>query len=189
MTQALVKPAKWTVERYNQAVEAGVFTDWAVELLEGEIFEMSPEGLLHSGLVSVAQDYLINVFAGRAKVRVGHPVTLQRSSPEPDIAIVRLDPGEYLDRHPGNEDILLLIEFSDSSLTLDTRGLKYQTYVNEGIQDYWVVNLKRRVLRVYRDPQDGEYQSQQELVEGMMRPLALSDVAIDAARLLRRDVV
>ena len=189
MTQIPVKPAKWTVERYNQAVEAGVFADWAVELLDGEIFEMSPEGPLHSGLVSAAQDDLINIFAGWAKVRVGHPVTLKRSSPEPDIAIVRLDPGEYLDRHPRNDDILLLIEFSDSSLTLDTRGLKYQIYVSERIQDYWVVNLKRRVLRVYRDPQDGEYQSQQELVEGTMSPLALPDVAIDVARLLKRDMI
>lgn len=187
--QAPVRPAKWTVERYNQAVEAGVFADWAVELLAGEIFEMSPEGPLHSGLISAAQDELIDIFAGRAKVRVGHPVTLKRSSPEPDIAIVRLDPGEYLDRHPSNDDILLLIEFSDSSLTLDTRGLKYQIYVDEGIQDYWVVNLKRRVLRVYRDPQDGEYQSQQEWGEGRVSPLALPDVAIDVARLLRRDVV
>ena len=180
--------AKWTVERYHQAVEAGVMDDWKVELLNGVIVQISPEGPLHYGKIDAVDRYLRKLLdEDTAWVRVGHPVTLATSEPEPDIAIVKPDPDEYFIRHPSLDDILLIIEFSDSSLTKDTCGEKYKSYAAEGIQDYWVVNLKKRVLQVYRAPQDGEYPVQKELTEGAICPLALPDMNINIARILRRN--
>ena len=181
-------PAKWTVERYHQAVEAGVLDAWKVELLNGVIVEMSPEGPLHSGKIDAVDRYLRKLLdEDKAWVRVGHPVTLATSEPEPDIAIVKPDPEEYCARHPGIDDILLIIEFADTNLTKDTSGEKYKSYAAEAIQDYWVINLKRQVLQVYREPQDGKYRLQRELKEGAISPLALPDLVVDIAKVLRRN--
>ncbi|MDJ0701986.1 MAG: Uma2 family endonuclease [Leptolyngbyaceae cyanobacterium MO_188.B28] len=178
------KPAIWTVARYHRAIEAGIFTDWAVELLNGVIFEMSPEGPLHSGDIGSADRYLRKLIAeNQAWFRLGNPVTLERSEPEPDIAIVKPSESGYKDRHPCLSDILLIIEFSDSSLERDTEGEKYQTYAMEGIPDYWVVNLRDKVLQVNRDPDQTEYKSRLICASGSIKPLLL-DIQIDVERLL-----
>lgn len=96
MTQANPRPsaeprARWTLERYHSAINAGIFEDWKIELLNGELYEMSPEGPLHSDSIDELQYYLIDLIPRHiSKVRIGHPVTLfDGSEPEPDIAIVR----------------------------------------------------------------------------------------------------
>lgn len=66
---------KWTVDRYHQAIEAGVFDDQPVELLDGEIFVMSPEGISHAGYSSDAANYLRSKLGSRALIREGHPIT------------------------------------------------------------------------------------------------------------------
>ena len=178
---------KWSLDRYHQAIETGAFTDWNVELLDGELFEMSPEGPLHSGKIGSAGRYLQTILPmTQAWLRFGNPVTLSNSEPEPDIAIVRPDPDEYWDRHPGLDDILLLIEFSDSSLPKDKdpKGKKYITYAKEGILDYWIVDLKNQLLQVNRKPQGVQYLSRIEHQKATIKPLLL-DTVIDVVRLLR----
>ena len=112
------------------------------------------------------------------------PITLPSGSePEPDIAIVQRLGNEYLAHHPYPGNIFWVIEYSNTSLDKDL-GVKAAIYAAEGIPEYWVINLKKNILIVFRDPVDGKYQSRQEFTTGTINPLAFPDVAIEVARLL-----
>jgi Uma2 family endonuclease len=191
MTQALPQPiapelipARITLEQYHRMVDAGVWDDCHVELLNGVIVEMSPEGISHASKRSKAQYHLIRVLGDKALLRIGAPITLPNGSePEPDLAIVQPIEEEYDSHHPYPENIFWVIEYSNTSLDKDL-GVKAEIYAAEGIPEYWVVNLKKNVLIVFRDPVDGKYQSRQEFTSGTIAPLAFSDVAIEVGRLL-----
>jgi Uma2 family endonuclease len=112
--------AKWSLSDYHQTIEMGLLDERKVELVRGEIIEMSPEGALHSSYCSEIGEYLRRILGDSAKVREAHPITLPNNSePEPDIAIVikRFSVGEatsttlYRDRHPCPEDIFWKIYF------------------------------------------------------------------------------
>jgi Uma2 family endonuclease len=105
------------------------------------------------------------------------------SEPEPDIAIVQRLGREYLNHHPYPENIFWLIEYANSSLEKDST-LKYRIYAKAGIPEYWLVNLKRGELIVFRDPRDGEYASKMTLTAGEITPLAFADVKIAVAALI-----
>lgn len=184
---------KWTIDRYHHAVEAGVFDDQPVELLNREIVEMSPEGVPHASLSSNAGDYLRELLGSRAKVRDGHPITLPKNSePEPDLAIVNPNTTIYRSHHPYPENIFWLIEYSNSSLDKDLK-IKSKVYAEVNITEYWVINLRMRELIVFRDPANGEYRtplvqgtcSQLILTSGVIHPLSFPDVEVDVVRLIR----
>jgi Uma2 family endonuclease len=177
---------KWTIDRYHQAVEAGVFEGASIELLNGELIEMSPEGIPHSSSSDEAAEYLREQLQGLAKVRESKPITLpNRSEPEPDISIVQLPVEIYRAHHPYVENIYWVIEYSNSSLQKDLE-VKSKVYAEAGIREYWVINLKTRELNVFRDPVNGEYQSQRVLTHGVISPLAFPDIQLDIARVLQR---
>ncbi len=142
--------AKWTIQDYHRMIDAGVLEGRRVELLNGQIIEMSPEGTPHAYFSDSAAEYLRSLLGSTAKVREGKPITLPQSNsePEPDIAIVEPLGAVYLEHHPYPENIFWLIEFANSSLTKDLED-KSKVYATENIQDYWVVNLKARNLKVY----------------------------------------
>lgn len=175
MTLTLVK---WTVDEYHRMIAAGILDDRRVELLKGEIVEMSAEGEPHAYFSSEAGEYLAQLLGDRAMIRQSKPISLPNDSePEPDIAIVQRLGREYLEHHPEPENIFWLIEYSDSSLEKDLQT-KSKIYAEVRIPEYWVVNLKRRQLVVFRDPQDGEYASKATLNGGTVYPLAFPDVAV-----------
>jgi Uma2 family endonuclease len=175
MTVTLVK---WTVDEYHRMIAAGILDKRGVELLKGEIVEMSPEGEPHAYFSSEAGEYLTRLLGDRAMIRQSKPITLPNDSePEPDIAIVQRLGREYLEHHPYPENIFWVIEYSDSSLDKDLQT-KSNVYAEVKIPEYWVVNLKRRQLVVFRDPQDGEYASKVTLHGGTIYPLAFLDVAV-----------
>jgi len=177
---------KWSISQYHEAIAAGLFQDSDVELLDEELFTMSPEGPIHSGTITLAQYYLFSAIPqDKGIIRLGNPVTLSASEPEPDIAIVR--PGRYLDRHPELEDILVIIEYAHSSLPKDNdpKGKKFQTYAREGIQDYWVVDLQKMELQVNRQPDGSEYLFRPTYTNGAVQPLSL-DIRLQVGRLLGR---
>lgn len=170
--------AKWTIHEYHRMIAAGILDDRRVELLKGEIVEMSPEGEPHAYFSSEAGEYLIRLLGDRAMIRISKPITLANDSePEPDIAIVQRLGREYLQHHPYPENVFWLIEYSDSSLDKDLET-KSKVYAQAKILEYWVVNLKKRQLVVFRDLQDGEYVSKSTLNGGVIYPLAFPDVAV-----------
>ena len=170
--------AKWTVDEYHHMIATGILDERRVELLKGEIVEMSPEGEPHAYFSSEAGEYLTRLLGDRAMIRQSKPITLpNESEPEPDIAVVQRLGREYLEHHPYPEQIFWLIEYSDSSLDKDLQT-KSKIYAEVGILEYWVVNLKKRQVVVFREPEDGEYASKVTLNGGTIYPLAFPDVAV-----------
>lgn len=175
---------KWTVDEYHQIIEAGLLRDRPVELWQGEIVEMAPEGPEHAYLTDAVRDYLQGLLGDRAKVREDKPITLAPDSePEPDIAIVQPLGAVYRQRHPFADDVFWLIEFANSSLSTD-RTQKQSIYANAGIPEYWLVDLKARQVLVFREPAEGAYRQLDTLQTGSITPLAFSDLAISIERLL-----
>ena len=170
--------AKWTIEEYHRMIVMGIVDDRRVELLKGEIVEISPEGESHAYFSSEAGEYLSRLLGDHAMIRQSKPITLPNNSePEPDIAIMQRLGREYLKHHPNPENVFWLIEYSDSSLNKDFE-IKSKVYAEVKIPEYWVVNLKKRQLVVFRDPQDWEYASKSTLAEGTICSLAFPDVAV-----------
>ncbi|MBE9143167.1 Uma2 family endonuclease [Planktothrix mougeotii] len=179
--------AKWKLDDYHRIVEMGLLDDRPVELLYGEIVQMSPEGEPHAYFSSEAGDYLSRLLGNRALVRQAKPITLPNDSePEADIVIVQRLGREYLSHHPYPENIFWVIEYSQSSLEKDST-VKYRLYAEAGIAEYWLVNLGRRELIIYRDPRDGEYGSKITLTEGEVTPLAFAEIQIPVEALISAD--
>lgn len=176
--------AKWTVEDYHQMIETGVLADRHVELLEGEIVEMSPEDANHYALGDSNTDYLKALLGKRACVRFDGPITLDDSEPEPDIAVVQPPNDPYFIRHPFAEEIFWLIEFANTSLDKDLND-KQRIYAAAGIPEYWVIDLQASELIVFRQPEGDHYQSRAVFTDGEIHPLAFPDIAVLVERLLR----
>jgi Uma2 family endonuclease len=151
----------WTVDEYHQILEAGILNDEdSVELLAGKILQMSPQRPPHAATTQCASDYLRSLLKEKATVRVQSPITLPpNSEPEPDIAIVRVDSRHYLNRHPNAADIYLLIEVADRTLRRDCHK-KAAAYARAGIADYWILNLNKQQLHIFRQPTGVKYQKQ-----------------------------
>jgi Uma2 family endonuclease len=179
-------PARISLEQYHRMVDAGVWDDCPVELLNGVVVEMSPEGVPHAYRSTTTGEYLRELLGHQVQVREGHPITIpaSQSEPEPDIAIVQRLGEEYSLHHPYPENIFWIIEYANTSLKKDL-NVKSKTYAAAGIAEYWVINLQKNELIVMRDPVDGEYQSQVILKVGSISPLAFPGVVIEVARLLK----
>jgi Uma2 family endonuclease len=149
-----------TVDEYHRMGEEGVFPPGArVELIRGEIVEMSPIGPGHAGSVR----RFIRNFSARlspyAIVDAQNPVELreQESEPQPDITLLRLQDDLYSTATPTPRDTLLVVEVADSSLSLDRR-VKMHLYAEAGIPESWLVDLNSNTLFVYRRPSPEGYQ-------------------------------
>ena len=175
--------AKWTIEDYHQMIEAGILDDRQVELLAGEIIEMSPEKPIHYYITRQDVKYLEKLFNNLAEIRFNGPITLADSEPELDIAIVRLPANRYKIHHPYAEDIFVVIEVANTSLKKDLE-LKQTIYANAGIQEYWIIDLSQTKLIVFREPNNGYYQSREEYTEGEISSLAFPDIKISLTILL-----
>lgn len=178
--------AKWTLEDYHRMIAAGILAHRRVELLQGEIIEMPPEGEPHAYFSAEAGDYLARLMGQRAMVRQAKPITLpSQSEPEPDLAIVQRLGEEYLTHHPYPENIFWLIEFSETSLEKDL-GIKRSLYAQANIPEYWVVDLKERILWVFRDPQGQAYQTSQSYDSGTLSPGLFPDITVLVSALVRK---
>ncbi len=157
-----VKPHVITLEEYERMCEAGVFEPEArIELIRGEIVDMSPIGHEHQASVTRLILFLIEQLARRALVwPQGNDIRLpdSNSRPQPDVTVLRWRDDFYRSKGPTAEDVILLIEVSESSLKYD-RGSKLQLYAEAGVAEYWVVNLVDRVIEVYTDLSESEYKT------------------------------
>lgn len=174
---------KWSVADYHQIIESGVLDGKSVELLEGEIVAMSPEKPIHSSRIDTVADYLRDVLHKKAKVREAHPVTLDNSEPEPDIAIVRFEADNYTSRHPYPQDIYWLVEVSNSTLSKDLEE-KSIIYARNGIPEYWVIDLLHNKLWLFTNPQQNSYLNKQEITTGTINPISFPNVSIEIDKLL-----
>ena len=144
---------RFTIEQYHQIGEAGILDPLVrTELLRGEIVTMPAKGTPHEVCLTRLNKFFVVSVGNQAIVRVQSPILLPPDSePEPDFTIVRLRSDEYTCSHPVPEDILLLIEVSNSSLGID-RGLKLGLYAEYGIENYWIFNVQEYQLECYASP-------------------------------------
>jgi Uma2 family endonuclease len=174
--------AKWSVDDYHRMIEAGILRDRRVELLAGEIVEMSPETPIHYNTTKRGAKYLEELLAGKADVRFKGLITLPDSEPEPDIAIVQLPESAYNERHPEPNDIFWVVEVAKTSLKKDVE-LKASIYATAAIQEYWILDLSNTRVIVFREPQNDQYITQQVISEGAIFPLAFPDIQVFVERL------
>jgi Uma2 family endonuclease len=155
-----------------------------VELLEGQIIEMSPQLPPHASTTQRTARYLDRLLEGQAYVRMQLPVTLKpRSEPEPDIAVVRLRHNEYADHHPTPAEIFLLIEVADTTLENDLKQ-KALTYAKAGIADYWILDVNDRQVYVLRTPTPNGYQQETVFGSGsVLFPLAFPGAEVSLQHL------
>jgi len=144
---------RFTVAEYVRMAEVNILgEDSRVELMWGEVVEMSPIYIGHTSTVKRLIRLLTRTLGDRIILGVQDPVQLSDDSlPQPDIAVLRPQDDFYSEQQPGPDDILLLIEVADSSLRYDRR-VKSKLYGAAGITDYWIVNLPERQIEVYREP-------------------------------------
>lgn len=183
----LVQPVKrrFTVEEYHRMGEAGIFReDDRVELIEGEIVQMSPIGRPHAFTVMMFTNLLVKAVGGRALVSPGNPVRLTRwTEPQPDLMLLRLD-ADYREEFVVPGHVLLVIEVADTSLAYD-RGVKLRLYAQAGIPDVWIVDVEHGRVEVYRDPAGETYRTVEVVPRtGRLSPAALPDVAIAVDEIL-----
>jgi len=141
-----------SIEQYHAIIQAGILTDDdSVELLEGWLVFKMPKNPPHRVTTRLVRTALENILPRGWYIDSQEPITLSNSEPEPDIVVVRGDTRQYLDRHPGAEDIALIIEVSDTTLQRD-RTVKKRIYARAGISIYWIVNLVEEQVEVYSQP-------------------------------------
>ncbi len=141
---------RFTRAQYFDMADRGYFAGKRVERIRGEIVEMSPIHWPHVLATGNTADALRVAFAGTGWVNEQAPLALADSDPQPDVAVYPGRRRNYTD-HPTATDALLVVEVSDSSLDYDTTT-KAELYAEDGIREYWVVDLVTRQLLVFRDP-------------------------------------
>jgi Uma2 family endonuclease len=169
-----------SVHDYHRMVDAGILAaDERVELIEGQLYRMAAKGTAHSAAVTRIGRVLSRQLAGRALLRFQDLVQLSDfSEPEPDVAVVHLNPLDYEDHHPTPGEIFWLIEVADSTLWRD-RDLKVPLYGRSHIAEYWILDVQEGCLYVFRQPTAEGYRIEQKLYEGeTIASLAFSDCEI-----------
>jgi Uma2 family endonuclease len=183
MAVAEIQQHRWTREEYERMAEAGFFHSEArVELIDGIVYDMAPQGSFHSTAFRLAEDALRLVFPD-LEVRGQLPLALgEDSEPEPDLAVVPGGPRDYTHAHPTMA--LLVVEVADQSLLHDQR-MKVPIYALHGIPECWILNLRNKTLEVFRDPSGETYRTKLILRAGdSVAPLARPEAVIAVADLL-----
>ncbi len=177
---------RFTVDEYYRMAEAGILgEDDRVELLDGEIVEMTPNGSRHAAVVRRLDRLFHDVVRGAALVSVRNPVRLHRyGEPEPDIALLKPRDDCYAAAHPTAADVLLLVEVADTSLAYDHER-KLPAYAAAGIPEVWLIDLTTDRIEVYREPDGGAYRDRRVLGrKATLTILRLPDITLAASEIL-----
>ena len=157
----------FTVDEYYLMAQGGVFAqDDRLELIDGEVIEMSPIGKHHSGCVNRLNRLLHRSVGELAVVSVQNPISIDDfSEPQPDVALLKPRADFYSHSHPTPADVLVIIEVADTSVDYDRR-VKLPLYARAGIPEAWLVLLAKDLLEVHGEPKNGKYQKVLRLKRG-----------------------
>ena len=149
----------FTIADYYRMAEAGILSeDDRVELLDGEVIEMSPIGSRHAACVDRLNKFLNSISELGFIVRVQNPIRLDdHSEPQPDITLLRVRSDFYAEAHPTPADVLIVMEVADSSFELD-RQVKLPLYAQAEVPEVWLVNLPDDSVEFYAQPVNSVYQ-------------------------------
>lgn len=176
----------FNVEEYCRLVDAGILNEKdRVELIEGEIIQMSPIGKRHAACVDRAGELFTFAFKRRAIVSIQNPLRLNEyNEPQPDIAVLKRREDYYADRPRTPEDTFFVVEVSDTTLPYDMQ-VKIPIYARAGVAEVWVENLQENRLLICREPDGSSYNKQFVLDRGAsIAPLAFPDIPFTVEELL-----
>lgn len=183
MLDAEVKRRRFDVEEYHWMGRVGILSaDDRVELVRGEVVEMTPIGSLHQSCVNVLNHLFGRSLGERFTVRVQGPVRLGESSePQPDLAVLERRSDFYRASHPTPDDIVLLVEVSDTTLAY-ARNTKLPLYAGAGVGEVWILDLEARAVEIHTEPSDSGYtQSKTCRIGDEARSRTLPDLALPVA--------
>ncbi|AVZ31193.1 Uma2 family endonuclease [Nodularia spumigena CS-584] len=171
---------KFTVQQYHQMLESGILReDDRVELIRGEIIEMSPIGTKHAACVKCLNKLLYSKLGDRVLIAIQDPIILtNKSEPQPDVALLKPRDDFYETAHPQPQDIFLLIEVADSTVMYD-REEKIPLYAEAKIMEVWLIDINAQIVEVYQQPTAAGYQVMQKFTCGQSLSItAFPDVNI-----------
>ena len=174
-----------TVADYHRLGEAGILDeDDRVELIRGELIEMTPIGSRHAESLRRLHRALAAVVGDRAVIAVQDPLGLVDSEPQPDLMLLSPLPGGYWECHPGPEDVLLVVEVADTTARYD-REIKVPLYAEVGVREAWLIDLVAGCVQVHREPSAHGYRSIIVLRAGdTVAPAAFPEAVVEVAPLL-----
>jgi len=179
----------FTVDEFDRMVEVGILgKEDHVELIEGEILEMSPIGFRHAACVDRATALLVPALVGKAIVRVQGPIRLgDYSKPQPDLILLEPRKDYYAVQGAITRNALLVVEVSDTSIRYD-RGPKLLVYASHGVSEVWIEDLATDTLLIFREPSGTVYKTQLTLQRAdSIAPLAFPDCRLSVSDLLGLD--
>ncbi len=173
---------RFTVAEYHRLIQLGVLTEGEnVELLDGFLVHKMSRNPPHDTVLQLLMAVLPPRLPAGWTLRMQSAVTLSASEPEPDGAVVRGGPRTYVTRHPGPADFGIVIEVADSTLAGD-RADKQRLYAQDGLPEYWIVNLVDRQVEVYTNPRPAaappSYATRTDYPVGGAVPLALGGATV-----------
>ena len=176
---------RFSVDEYHRLAEAGVLDeDDRVELIRGELIEMTPIGSRHAESLRRLHRALASMLSDRAVISVQDPLRLSDSEPQPDLMLLAPRPGGYWDAHPGVADVFLVVEVADTTARTD-REIKLPLYAEAGVAEAWLLDLVSGCLEVHRDPRPHGYRSITVARAGdTVIPAAFPEAAVEVAPLL-----
>lgn len=183
-----VRRRRFTRADYHAMGKAGILGHQErLELIDGEIYVMSPIGRRHAACVDWLMEALFasGGLAGRARVRVQNPMAeSDHSEPQPDLMLLAERADRYATGHPAPDEVLLLVEVADSTLDFDRRT-KMPRYAADGIREVWLVDLVHDRIEVYTDPAPDGYRTTRRVERTeSIAPAALPDLRLEAGRII-----
>jgi Uma2 family endonuclease len=177
----------FTVDDYLCLAVSGILQeDERLELIRGEIVEIkNPINAAHASMVSRLISVLYGALGNRVVLRVQNPLQLDKETlPQPDIAVLKPRDDFYSKQHPDPQAVLLLIEVSEMTRQYDRRA-KVKLYAAANIIEYWIIDLSKRQIEVYREPQRDGYRTVTRYAPGeTLSPLAFPEVALNVNEML-----
>ncbi|MGI9054504.1 MAG: Uma2 family endonuclease [Pyrinomonadaceae bacterium] len=181
---------KFRTDEVYQMMEMGILPEesgW--ELIDGEIIERMTIGSRHASIVRRLEKYLERNFGDFVMVSGQNPIHIdEHNEPEPDIALLKPREDFYAEKHPAPDDVLLVIEVSDSTLEYD-RETKKTLFAEAGIGEFWLVNLKQNTIETYSNPANGTYYQMRIFERGeLVQTKYITGVSLEVNKIFGEDM-
>lgn len=168
-----------TVAEYHKMAEVGILPESGIELINGEIIEMSPKGSKHTRIVKKFNKLLNQLLGDDFIISIQDPIIASDfSEPEPDVAILKYRADFYGDEHPHGNDALLVIEIGDTSVAYD-RKFKLPLYAESGVAECWLINLAKQEIHTYWQPAGTAYKFSEFIQKGEIVKAQYFDLEVD----------
>lgn len=169
---------RFTVAEYQRLIDEGFFgSDERFELLDGLITQKMSRNPPHDASLDRARRRIERLLGPGWMLRVQSAIVTSDSQPEPDLAVVRGNEGDFDRQHPSASETVLVVEVANTSLA-DDSGIKLRTYAAAGISEYWIINIMARRVEVLTAPNGNSYGRRTVYTEADAVPLRMDAIQV-----------